>query len=213
MTGIGKRGGPGQICLQASCTLPVIGGSLTLHVYGTGDEGPEEVLAAIHRVDPAADHTPLVRLHSSCTTAEILGSLRCDCGSQLAASVERVLADDYGVLLYLLRHEGRGIGLANKIRAYALQERGLDTVQANLALNLPADRRTYSAAVEVLRQLDIARVRLITNNPDKVQALAKGGVEVVERVPLGPFPTEHNTAYLAAKEQVLGHLSAAGARV
>jgi GTP cyclohydrolase II len=204
-------GGAAALCLQASCTLPVQAGTCDLHVYGIGDEGPEEVLAAVHRVDPPPDHVPLVRLHSACATGELLGSLRCDCGRQLDASVERVLADDHGVLLYLLRHEGRGVGLANKIRAYALQERGLDTAAANLALNLPVDRRSYTAAVEVLRQMGIDRVRLLTNNPDKQRALEKGGVKIVERVPFGGFVTEHNAAYLAAKDELLGHLSAAGA--
>ncbi|MEK8170981.1 GTP cyclohydrolase II RibA [Streptomyces sp. M19] len=209
MTETGEPGETAGIGLQASCVLPVQGGTLDLRVYGIGDEGPERVLAAVHRADPPRPR-PLVRLHSSCATGDILGSLRCDCGSQLTASVERVLADDHGVLLYLLRQEGRGIGLANKIRAYALQERGLDTVQANLALNLPVDRRDYAEAVEVLRQLGVDRARLVTNNPAKVKALEDGGVRVLARVPIGGFVTEHNADYLAVKDHIMGHLSAAG---
>jgi GTP cyclohydrolase II len=199
-------GGAAALCLQASCTLPVQAGTCDLHVYGIGDEGPEEVLAAVHRVDPPPDHVPLVRLHSACATGELLGSLRCDCGRQLDASVERVLADDHGVLLYLLRHEGRGVGLANKIRAYALQERGLDTAAANLALNLPVDRRSYTAAVEVLRQMGIDRVRLLTNNPDKAAQLDRLGIAVIERVPTRVHLSAANGHYLATKARRGAHV-------
>lgn len=198
-----------QIFNQANCTLPIPGGEVELHVFGREKDGPEEIMAAVHRTDRAEAVTPLVRLHSACATGDILGSLRCDCGSQLSAALDAVLASDFGILLYLLGHEGRGIGLANKIRAYALQEEGLNTVEANLALGLPVDDRTYTEAVEVLRTFGVDRVRLATNNPLKIAALQAAGLEV-ERIPWGGFVTPQNTGYLRTKDYVLGHLDSLG---
>lgn len=198
-----------HIVRQASCTLPIAGGEVGLHVFGREEDGPERVMAAVHRAPHADSCEPLVRLHSACATGDILGSLRCDCGSQLSAALDAVLASDYGILLYLLGHEGRGIGLANKIRAYALQEEGLNTVDANLALGLPVDDRDYREAVEVLRAFDVHRLRLATNNPLKIVALEAAGLEV-ERVPWGGFVTPHNSGYLKTKDYVLGHLDSMG---
>jgi GTP cyclohydrolase II len=150
---------------------------------------------------------PLVRLHSECLTGDVLGSLRCDCGEQLEASLRLIAEANSGVLLYLPQ-EGRGIGLANKIRAYALQDGGLDTVDANLALGLPVDRRDYTTAAAILRQLGVLRVRLLTNNPRKHAALEQHGVTVVERVPLMVPPNPINHQYLRTKADRMGHLLA-----
>ena len=148
---------------------------------------------------------PIVRLHSECVTGDTFGSLRCDCGDQLQAALTMIDRSGRGALLYL-RQEGRGIGLRNKTRAYRLQERGLDTVDANLALGLPADGRDYRAAAAVLRRLGARRVRLLTNNPRKCEALQELGIEVVERVPLQVPANEVNGRYLRTKAERMGHL-------
>ena len=148
---------------------------------------------------------PLVRLHSECVTGDTFGSLRCDCGEQLQAALTLIDRERRGVLLYL-RQEGRGIGLGNKTRAYRLQERGLDTVDANLALGLPADARDYRAAAAALRRLGARRVRLLTNNPRKCEALQDLGIDVVERVPLQVPANGVNGGYLRTKAERMGHL-------
>jgi 3,4-dihydroxy 2-butanone 4-phosphate synthase/GTP cyclohydrolase II len=145
-----------------------------------------------------------VRLHSECLTGDTFGSLRCDCGEQLDAALEQIARAGFGVLLYL-RQEGRGIGLANKVRAYALQEQGMDTVDANVALGLPVDGRDYRAAAAVLRALGMDRVRLLTNNPLKREALEGQGVQVAERVPLVMPPNATNLSYLHTKASRMGH--------
>jgi GTP cyclohydrolase II len=155
--------------------------------------------------DPRANQPALCRLHSECFTGDLLGSLRCDCGPQLQNALKIMGAAGHGVLLYLA-HEGRGIGLINKLRAYQLQDGGLDTVEANQHLGFEPDERTYRAAAVMLHHLGIERVRLLTNNPAKVEALAREGVEVVERVPHAMSPNRHNRAYLAAKAKRSGHL-------
>ncbi len=148
---------------------------------------------------------PLVRLHSECVTGDALGSLRCDCGEQLAAALSAIQQAESGMLLYLRGQEGRGIGLVNKIRAYHLQDQGLDTVDANLALGLPVDLRDYSPAAYVLRGLGVTRIRLLTNNPAKCAALKGLGIDVVERVPLEVVPNPSNAAYLRVKAVRMGH--------
>ncbi|WP_405907820.1 GTP cyclohydrolase II [Streptomyces sp. NBC_00828] len=145
--------------------------------------------------EPAAN--PLVRLHSECLTGDVFGSARCDCGPQLREAVERI-ADRGGVLLYL-RQEGRGIGLYNKLDAYALQDQGLDTYAANAALGLPEDGRDYTAAAQMLQALGIDSLDLLSNNPDKAEQLRDLGVQVSHRVPTGVFTTPHNVRYLRAK--------------
>ncbi|MCS7173532.1 MAG: GTP cyclohydrolase II [Armatimonadetes bacterium] len=147
----------------------------------------------------------LVRLHSECTTGDVFGSWRCDCGAQLATALERVVAARRGVVVYL-RQEGRGIGLRNKVRAYALQDLGHDTVEANLALGFPPDARDHLVGAQILRLLGIRRVRLLTNNPAKVEAVQRGGVEVAERVPLVAGVRPENLPYLRVKQTRLGHL-------
>src|SRR5256885_408296 len=162
----------------------------------------QEVEVAVWRGLPAAGSV-LVRLHSECLTGDVLGSARCDCGIQLEASLRRLARARSGLLIYL-HQEGRGIGLADKIRAYALQDRGLDTVDANTALGLPVDARDYSSAAAVLRQLGVQRVRLLTNNPAKRRALEEQGIEVAERVPLETAPTPVNLGYLRTKRDRMG---------
>ncbi|TCT41058.1 3,4-dihydroxy-2-butanone-4-phosphate synthase [Martelella mediterranea] len=148
---------------------------------------------------------PLVRVHSECLTGDVFGSLKCDCGQQLDASMA-LIAEQGGILIYMKGHEGRGIGLANKIRAYGLQQQGLDTHAANLALGLPADAREYYAAAHILKSLGVRRLRLLSNNPDKPEALIRCGLAVEERVPLMIASNPYNERYLATKREKFGHL-------
>jgi len=193
------------VTLVASASLPTRFGEFDIGIFEV-EGAPTETLAvtrgAITPLEP-----PLVRLHSECLTGDVLGSLRCDCGEQLDASLELMAQEPSAILLYL-RQEGRGIGLANKIRAYALQDRGLDTVDANLALGLPVDRREYRSAAQILRHLGATRVRLLTNNPLKERALEQYGVRVVERVPLVMAPNTVNHAYRGTTANRMGHLLA-----
>jgi 3,4-dihydroxy 2-butanone 4-phosphate synthase/GTP cyclohydrolase II len=156
----------------------------------------------IHPLQPT-----LVRVHSECVTGDVFGSLRCDCGEQLSAAMERIAAEGKGVVLYLRHHEGRGIGLANKVRAYALQqEQGLDTVDANIALGLPADLREYGIGAQILRELNVAKICLLTNNPKKIVGLAGFDLEVIEQVPLQITPqSPEQQHYLRTKKERLGH--------
>jgi 3,4-dihydroxy 2-butanone 4-phosphate synthase / GTP cyclohydrolase II len=151
------------------------------------------------------DEAILVRLHSECLTGDVFGSRRCDCGEQLEDSMRLLREQGRGVLIYL-RQEGRGVGLANKISAYALQEEGVDTVQANLALGLPEDARDYRVAAEMLLDLGIHRAALLTNNPAKIKGLRSHGVEVSERLPVQVEPNPFNLRYLRTKKEKLGHL-------
>ncbi|BBC34455.1 GTP cyclohydrolase-2 [Streptomyces graminofaciens] len=165
---------------------------VTFHGLVDGQEHLALVLG-----DPAPGTAPLVRLHSECLTGDVFGSARCDCGPQLREAVERI-ADRGGILLYL-RQEGRGIGLYNKLDAYALQDQGLDTYEANAALGLPEDARDYTAAAQMLTALGVDELDLLSNNPDKAQQLRDLGVGVRDRVPTGVFTTAHNVRYLRAK--------------
>ncbi len=155
--------------------------------------------------DPAGRTAPLVRLHSECFTGDLLGSLRCDCGDQLRGAIRIIAAEGAGVVLYLAQ-EGRGIGLVNKLRAYVLQDRGLDTIDANRALGWDADERSFLLAATMLERLGIGRVRLLTNNPDKIAALAAFGIAVTERVAIAMPPNPVNEAYLRTKRLRFGHL-------
>ncbi|MGW5651918.1 GTP cyclohydrolase II [Streptomyces humi] len=165
---------------------------VTFHGLTDGQEHVAVVLG-----DPAPGTLPLVRLHSECLTGDVFGSARCDCGPQLREAVERI-ADRGGILLYL-RQEGRGIGLYNKLDAYALQDQGLDTYEANAALGLPEDARDYTAAAQMLQALGHDELDLLSNNPDKAEQLRGLGITVRDRVPTGVFSTAHNVRYLRAK--------------
>ncbi len=174
-----------------------------VYAFRPSDGGFEHLAVVIG--EPAADRPVLTRLHSECFTGDLLGSLRCDCGDQLRGAIRSISEAGSGVLLYLAQ-EGRGIGLANKLRAYQLQDRGADTIDANQQLGFDADERVYLPAAEMLRQLGFGRVRLLTNNPEKVAALTRCGIVVEERVPHA-FPSNtHNDFYLATKASRFGHL-------
>ena len=181
--------------------------------HGTFDlVGFRDVVTGAEHLALLSPHGPLgsaqdattVRVHSECLTGEAFGSLRCDCDAQLNRSLAEV-ADRGGVVVYLRGHEGRGVGLLHKLRAYRLQDVGLDTVEAQMALGLPVDGREYGAAVAILRHLAVTRVVLLTGNPDKVGALRAGGIEVAEVRPIAVPPTADNSAYLQAKRERLGH--------
>jgi len=156
--------------------------------------------------EPQRLAAPLVRIHSSCFTGDLLHSLRCDCGEQFHMALEMISREGAGVLVYLPQ-EGRGIGLAEKIKAYALQEQGMDTVEANLALGYQADMRDYGVGLQILKDLGLDRVRLLTNNPKKTDAFIYGGfdIEVIDQVPILPPVNEHNAEYLATKRDKMGH--------
>jgi|DewCreStandDraft_5_1066085.scaffolds.fasta_scaffold00139_76 3,4-dihydroxy 2-butanone 4-phosphate synthase/GTP cyclohydrolase II len=165
---------------------------------------PDEHVALV--MGDVTDGRPvLTRVHSQCVTGDVFGSLRCDCGPQMERALEMIAAEGRGLFLYM-RQEGRGIGLHNKIRAYALQDQGLDTVEANHALGFPADRRDYGIGMQILRDLGVRKLRLLTNNPEKRAGLEGYGLEVVERVPIEVHPNPHNAHYLETKRVKLGHL-------
>jgi GTP cyclohydrolase II len=185
-----------------SCKLPTQWGEFDLHGLVDVHTGGEHAAMSLGRLD---DGEPvLTRMHSECLTGDTLYSLKCDCGAQLQGGLEAIAAAGRGVLLYL-RQEGRGIGLVNKIRAYALQQAGADTVEANRLLGLPDDARDYTVAADILGRLGVKQVRLLTNNPAKVDALRRLGIEVVERVPLHIEPNPHNRGYLQTKSRRMGH--------
>ncbi len=188
----------------AEARIPLIDSAETRFLVFRGSCGvPDQVAIIVGSIDPGAP--VLVRLHSACLTGDLFGSLRCDCGEQLRAAVQAMVEHGHGVLLYLAQ-EGRGIGLANKMRAYDLQDSGLDTVEADQILGFGADERQYEIAAAMLRQLGIRRIRLMTNNPDKLRALGGEGIEIVDRVPVLGSVNPHNLRYLTAKVERAGHL-------
>ena len=187
----------------ASPRLPTAFGDFRIHAYRSDVTGDENVALVMGDVDP--EEPTLVRVHSQCLTGDVFGSARCDCGVQLERALERIAEEGKGVLLYLLQ-EGRGIGLMNKLRAYELQDQGHDTVEANERLGFRPDHREYGVGAQILRDLGVRKMRLMTNNPHKYIALNGYGLEIVERVPLEIPPTESSRAYLMTKRDKLGHI-------
>ena len=188
-------------------TLPTSRGEFRAVHYTTLID--EKAHVALAMGDIAGDEPVLVRVHDQCVTGDVFGSQRCDCGEQLEEALRRVAAEGRGVVLYM-DQEGRGIGLHNKIRAYRLQDRGLDTVEANEALGLPADNREYGIGMQILVDLGVQRMRLMTNNPIKRSGLEGFGLEIVERVPIEAPPNRHNLGYLRTKREKMGHLLESG---
>ncbi len=193
----------GRIRIIAQAKLPTKFGNFTVFAFCNSMDGQENV--AIVKGNVRGGKCVLLRMHSECLTGDALHSLRCDCNAQLEAALRKIEKAGKGVVLYL-RQEGRGIGLTNKIRAYALQDKGLDTVQANLALGLPADSRDYRAAAEMIRKLGIKSVNLITNNPDKIARLLQFGIRIAKRVPHEFGKTKYNKEYLKIKKDKMSHL-------
>ena len=183
--------------------MPTAFGEFRLKMFRSKLDGQEHL--ALYCGDLSKPEPALVRVHSECFTGDILGSARCDCGSQLHAALQRVAQEGRGVVVYM-RQEGRGIGLSNKLHAYRLQDQGLDTVEANERLGFAADLRDYGVGAQILRSLGLTRIRLMTNNPRKVVGLQGHGLEITERLPLAFEPTQHNFRYLQTKKQKLGHI-------
>lgn len=188
----------------SEATIPTGHGDFTAVVYDSAVDGQQHV--AFVMGDPSQVDEVLVRVHSECLTGDIFGSLRCDCGPQLDQALAQIAATGTGVVVYLRGHEGRGIGLGHKIRAYSLQEEGHDTVDANLRQGLPVDSREYGIGAQILVDLGVRSMRLMTNNPAKYGGLRGYGLEISQRVPLETEPTAQNIAYLRTKQQRLGHI-------
>ena len=201
-----KRSAPkkpkSRIAIVARAKLPTRFGPF--EILGIEGSTAEESAVALVR-GPIRSQTPLVRIHSQCLTGDVLSSERCDCRAQLELSLRKIAASPSGILLYLPQ-EGRGIGLMNKLRAYELQDRGMDTVEANEKLGFAADARDYGFSASALRLLGVRRVRLLSNNPNKVQQLESAGIRVVERVPCRPQTSHVSRAYLETKRTKMGHL-------
>ncbi len=191
----------------AETRLPTRHGDFTAYGYRITVDGSEHIALVYGdgAVNGWGSEPVLTRVHSECLTGDVFGSDRCDCGPQLDEAIERIVSEGRGVVVYLRGHEGRGIGLVAKLQAYQLQDGGRDTVDANLDLGLPADARHYGTATQILRDLKIDSVRLLTNNPDKVSNLEDFGITVSERVPLTPHPNDHNLSYLLTKRDRMGH--------
>ncbi len=190
--------------LVSEARLPTQWGDFIIKAYV--DRIQQETHIALTQGDLGGDEPVLARVHSQCLTGDTFGSLRCDCGAQLQTAMKLISREQRGVLLYLLNQEGRGIGLTSKIKAYKLQEEGLDTIQANVQLGFKADQRDYGIGAQILRHLGLKKLRLITNNPAKYIALAGYGLEIVERVPLEIEPGKDNLGYMRTKKEKMGHL-------
>jgi GTP cyclohydrolase II len=192
-----------DIKMVAHAALPTRYGRFT--IYGFKGRGPQEEAVALVRGDSKGKIAPLVRVHSQCLTGDVLTSLRCDCRAQLELSLQKIGRAPSGILLYLPQ-EGRGIGLMNKLRAYELQDGGMDTVEANEQLGFAADARDYEFSAQILKKLGAKEIRLLSNNPEKVRQLEDSGIRVVERVPCQPRVSKISRAYLKTKKRKMGHL-------
>lgn len=189
--------------LVAQAALPSRFGRF--RIYGFKGRGPKEEAIALIRGKLNGKSAPLVRVHSQCLTGDVLASLRCDCRAQLELSLRKIAASSSGILLYLPQ-EGRGIGLMNKLRAYELQDGGMDTVEANETLGFAADARDYDFSAKILKKLGATKIRLLSNNPEKVRQLEQAGIRVVKRVPCQPPVSRISRAYLQTKKNKMGHL-------
>ncbi|WP_414169770.1 bifunctional 3,4-dihydroxy-2-butanone-4-phosphate synthase/GTP cyclohydrolase II [Streptoverticillium reticulum] len=198
-----RRAAEPAVRREATTRLPTAFGEFRAHGYRSTVDGVEHIALVAGDLGDGAD--VLVRVHSECLTGDVFGSLRCDCGPQLHASMERIAAEGRGVVLYLRGHEGRGIGLLPKLRAYELQEDGRDTLDANLELGLPADGRDYAVGARILADLGVRSLRLLTNNPEKTAALVRHGLAVTGREPMPVQAGEHNLRYLRTKRDRMGH--------
>jgi GTP cyclohydrolase II len=189
--------------LVARAELPTRYGRF--QIFGFEGQGPREEAAALVRGNLRGPVAPLVRVHSQCLTGDVLNSLRCDCRAQLELSLKKIGKARSGILLYLPQ-EGRGIGLMNKLRAYELQDGGMDTVEANVSLGFAADAREYDFPAKILKKLGVRKIRLLSNNPDKVKQIESAGVRVVEMVPCQPRISKISRAYLQTKKSKMGHV-------
>ena len=189
--------------LIATAALPTRNGRFT--IYGFKGQGPQDEAIALVRGRLGGKAAPLVRVHSQCLTGDVLGSLRCDCRAQLELSLKKIGKAGSGILLYLPQ-EGRGIGLMNKLRAYELQDGGMDTVEANESLGFAADSRDYDFSAEILKKLGATKIRLLSNNPEKVRQLEEAGIRVAQRVPCQPRISKTSRAYLQTKKSKMGHI-------
>ena len=189
---------------MAEARIPTVMGDFTCHVYRSVLDGEEHVAFTHGHIHGADD--VLVRVHSECLTGDIFGSLRCDCGSQLKGALKQIADDGTGVLVYLRGHEGRGVGLMHKIRAYTLQDEGLDTVDANTQQGLPVDSREYGIGAQILADLGVTTMRLMTNNPSKYGGIEGFGLTITDRVPLDTIPNPENIEYLRTKRERMGHM-------
>src|ERR1700724_4220372 len=195
--------GAGKVRVVAKANLPTQYGRFT--ILGVEGATPDETAVALVRGRLNSGSIPLVRIHSQCLTGDVLGSQRCDCRAQLELSLRKIAAARAGLLVYLPQ-EGRGIGLMNKLRAYELQDGGMDTVEANEKLGFAADARDYDFSAQILKKLGTKKIRLLSNNPEKVRQLEKAGIRVVERVPCQPRISKTSRAYLQTKKKKMGHI-------
>jgi len=189
--------------LQSEAIIPTPYASFRMLAYATKEQEPMPHIALVHP-DLDISKAVTIRMHSECITGDLFGSKRCDCGEQLDKALQ-IITREKGILLYL-RQEGRGIGIINKLKAYQLQDQGLNTIEANLHLGLEVDARQYDIAIEILKDLQVHSIRLLTNNPEKIDAFQDSGIKIVERLPVIIEPHQENMDYLRTKKEEMGHL-------